>query len=286
MEAGGDHDGPGDQHQQEKHPRHDVQRLHRAVLALAHQAQQRGVFTDLAVGKAVLFPDGIHGPLDVDAVFELHAEGGAVRSVFVRDLTEAFFGQHHAVHVGFEQAAHIGQNARDAVFPAGTVRHGDGHRIAGRKAQLLQSRMVQQCFVGLDGVGPAFQPHFRQGREGVPPGPGKADRVAVDGAAAALAGPSAERHVHAGGDQFGGLAVDARQADVVFAVRFDKVVFLRAQRHIGHAENGRHQQDGKHDADDRNAVAFAVRFLILGDQCKVTVQCTQPPNSCKTPSRT
>ena len=85
----------------------------------------------------------IHGLLNVYTIFELDAESGSVFGIFIRNLSKTVLDQYHAIYIRFKQASHIGKDAGNAVFPAGTVWHCNGHSVANRKAQLFQSRFIQ-----------------------------------------------------------------------------------------------------------------------------------------------
>ena len=85
----------------------------------------------------------IHGLLNVYAIFELDAESGSGLGIFIRNLAKTVLSQYHTIYIRFKQTSHIGKNAGNAVFPAGTIRHCNGHGVANCKAQLFQSRLIQ-----------------------------------------------------------------------------------------------------------------------------------------------
>ena len=53
--------------------------------------------------------------------------------IFVRNLAKTVLGQYHAIYIRFKQTSHIGKDAGNAVFPAGTARHCNGNGVVNRK---------------------------------------------------------------------------------------------------------------------------------------------------------
>ena len=87
----------------------------------------------------------IHGLLNVYAIFELDAESGSGLGIFIRNLAKTVLGQYHAIYIRFKQTSHIGKDAGNAVFPAGTIRLCDGYGIASRKALVNVKDLVEHA---------------------------------------------------------------------------------------------------------------------------------------------
>ena len=110
VEAGGNHHRSRDQHQQNQECRHNIERLHGAVFALSHQAKQSCILRHLAVREAIGVPDFPYSGTDIDSGLELNAKSRSVYGIFIRNLPKSVLIHYHAIHVRFEQAAHIPQH--------------------------------------------------------------------------------------------------------------------------------------------------------------------------------
>src|SRR5699024_244298 len=103
-------------------------------------------------------------------------------------------------------------------------------------------------------------------------------------AGASLIHPSAEGNIYPRLYEFCRLFINVGQADMVFTIRLDKIIFLCAQRHICHAENSSYQQHRKDNAENRNSIVLAVYLFILRHQSKIAFQRDDTPKSFSTPS--
>ena len=57
----------------------------------------------------------------------------------------------------------------------------------------------------------------------------------------------------------------------------DKIAFLRAERHIRHAEDGCYKQHRENNAENGHPAALSMYPLILGDKGKIAFHCRAPP---------
>ena len=296
VQARGDHEHTGDEHQHAEHDRCEIDLHHRRARALSVEAEELHVFHDLIVGKIhVRFEIADRLPRE-KRMRKLHIEPAVhIVEVDVRKrlrihllrfgvhLAEALRRQKGAEPIGRHCLRAVLTEAADGARDPAAIRRSDRHRLADLHAVDIPRVLRQHdvvCAVRelsiVDGVRDDLCHHrFVTASD--------EDRLAKKRVRRVLLvrNDTVARHrgnIRTRSDERRFVVAHIQHADVENAVVLFRLRDLRANVHIRHAEDRRHEKHREHNADDRHAVLAATHFCGEGNKLKIIFHCASSPD--------